>query len=225
MADFLEAERGLYGRAPRGLERVDARVKLAVAAAGILANVLLPSAGLSLSLAAAALLGLAATRVAPRRAALFILAPLWATLMVALGFSLGFGRTPWLRLGPLTLYREGAALGGAAALRVLAEMGLAAALMLTTPFTDLLKALRWFRVPEVVVDVLAAMYRYIFVLFEEYRSMAAAAKARGGFSGYRRSLSTLGLITAQGFLRALDRAERVDQAVRARGGAWKAGRA
>jgi cobalt/nickel transport system permease protein len=217
LADFLATEHGLYGRAPRGLDRWDARVKLALTAAAILSNVLLAKLGLSALLVALAWIGMAVSRIPWRQAAVFIMAPAWATLLVALGFSLGFGSEPLFRWGPLTFYREGAALALAAALRVLAEMSWIAALMLTTPFVDLLDALRWFRVPPVVVDTLGAMYRYIAVLFEEYKSMAAAAKSRGGFSSYFSALKTLGQIAAQGFLRALDRAERIDQAMRARG--------
>jgi cobalt/nickel transport system permease protein len=89
--------------------------------------------------------------------------------------------------------------------------------MLTTPFVDILAALRWCRVPPVVVDTLGAMYRYIFVLFEEYKSMSASAKARGGYNGTVKGMTTAGMILGQGFMRALDRAQRIDQAMRARG--------
>ena len=217
LSDFLVSEHGIYSRPPHGLDKWDARLKLGLCTGAILANVLLPNISLSLALVLVAWLGLAFSRVAPRQAALFIVAPLWATVMVMLGFSLGFGTQVLYHLGPISFYREGVALGLAAALRVVAEMSWTAALMLTTPLTDILAALRWYKIPAVVTDVLAAMYRYIFVLFDEYKSMAAAAKARGGFKGYRRSLATLGLILAQGFLRALDRAERVDMAMRVRG--------
>jgi len=217
LTDFIATEHGLYGRPPRGLDRWDARVKLALCAAAVLSNVLVARAGLSAALVALAWAGLIASRIAWRQAMAFILAPAWATLIVMIGFGLGFGTQPLWSLGPLTLYREGLFMGLSAGLRVLAEMSWAAALMLSTHFTDILAALRWFRVPPVLVDTLAAMYRYIFVLFDEYKSMASSAKARGGFNGYLRMLSTVGMILAQGFLRALDRAERIDMAMRVRG--------
>jgi cobalt/nickel transport system permease protein len=215
--DFLAAEASLYRQAPRGLARWDARLKLGLATAAILANVLLPSAPLSTGLWLAAWLGLGLSRVAWRQAALFIFAPLWTTLMVVVGFSWGFGTTVLVQWGPLTFYREGLLMGLAAGLRVLAEMSWMAALILTTPFTEILAALRWFRVPEVVVDLLAAMYRYVFLLFDEYQTMRSAAMARGGFQDYRTGMATMGQILAQIFMRALERAERVDQAMRVRG--------
>lgn len=217
LSDFLAAEAKLYGEAPRGLGRWDARVKLLLCLAAVLLNVLVLHMGLSAVLAGLALLGLLISRVPWRQALLFVVAPLWATLMVVLGFGFGFGSTPLFHWGPLTFYREGLLQGAAAGLRVLVEMSWIAALVLTTPFTEILAALRWYRVPAVLVDLLASMYRYVFLLFDEYSAMKSAARARGGFATWRAGMGTLGLILAQVFMRALDRAERIDQAMRVRG--------
>lgn len=217
LTDFLAAETALYGQPRRGLARWDARVKLALCSVAVLANVLWARADLSAALGAVAVTGLLVSRVPWRQSLLFIFAPLWATLMVVFGFAWGFGTTVWLQLGPVTLYREGLLMGLNAGLRVLAEMSWMAALMLTTPFTEILAALRWYRMPAALVDLLAAMYRYVFLLFDEYSSMSAAARARGGYRDWRTGLSTLGLILAQIFMRALDRAERIDMAMRVRG--------
>lgn len=217
LQDFLAAESSLYGHALRGLARWDARLKVALTATAVLVNVLWPSTPRSAALWLLAWTGLAWSRVAWRQAALFIFAPLWATLVVVAGYSWGFGSTVLLQWGPLTFYREGLLQGLAAGLRVLAEMSWMAALILTTPFTDILAALRWFKVPALVVDLLAAMYRYVFLLFDEFQTMQSAARARGGFKDYRTGMASLGLILAQIFMRALERAERVDQAMRVRG--------
>jgi cobalt/nickel transport system permease protein len=217
LVDFLAAEAALYGGQRRGLGRWDARLKLLLCTLAILANVLFVSRGLSVGLWVLAWTGLAVSRVPWRQAALFIFAPLWATVMVILAFSLGFGGSAVAHWGPFTLYKEGMEQGLAAGLRVLAEMSWVAALMLTTPFGEIMAALRWFKLPATLVDLLAAMYRYVFLLYDEYLSMRAAARARGGYNGYWRGLRTLGQILAQIFLRALERAERIDQAMRVRG--------
>ena len=217
LQDFLAAEASLYGQIPRGLARWDARLKVALTTLAVLSNVLWPSATLSIWLWFAAWLGLALSRVPWRQAALVIFPPLWEKLLVIIGFGWGFGNTPLAHWGPLTFYREGLTMGLTAGLRVLAEMSWMAALILTTAFTDILAALRWFKIPAIVVDLLAAMYRYVFLLFDEYQTMRAAARARGGYQNYRTSMATLGQILAQIFMRALERAERVDQAMRVRG--------
>lgn len=217
VSDFLAAENSLYGQAPRGLGRWDARVKLALSAVLLLANVLVARPDLSAVIWLSAWVGLAWSRVPWRQAALFIFAPLWATLIVVLGYGWGFGTEPLFHVFGVAFYKEGLLQGASAGLRVLAEMSWMAALMLTTPFRDILAGLRWFKVPEAFTELLAAMYRYVFLLFDEYQSMRAAARARGGYSNYLTGMRTLGLILAQIFMRALDRAERVDQAMRVRG--------
>lgn len=218
VSDFLAAEHSLYGRTRlRGLARWDARLKLALIGVLLLANVLIPRAALSAFLWILAWAALLWTRVPWRQAVLFVLAPLWATLLVVLGYGWGFGREPLFHVLGVAFYKEGLLQGGAAGLRVLAEMSLMAALMLSTPFRDILAALRWWRVPTAFTELLAAMYRYVFLLFDEYQSMRAAAQARGGYSNYLSGMRTLGLILAQIFMRALDRAERIEQAMRVRG--------
>lgn len=217
LSDFLAAEAKLYGQAPRGLGRWDARLKLGLCLPAVALNVLWPDPRLSAGLWLAAWAGLAWTRVPWRQALLFVVAPLWATLMVVAGFGFGFGETVLFRVGPLAYRLEGLQQGLQVGLRVLAEVSWIAALVLTTPFGEILAALRWFRVPAVLVDLLAAMYRYTFLLFDEYQAMTAAARARGGQRDWRTRMATLGLVLAQVFLRALDRAERVDQAMRVRG--------
>lgn len=218
LADLLKAEKAMAGRLRCGLRRIDARLKLALVVAAVLGNVVLLDYRLSLGLLLAAWAGMAASRAPWRHIAWFVLAPLWATLPVVIGLALGLGQTPWLQIGHLTVYSEGLAQGGQAALRVLADTAWAGLLFLTTPFTEILAALRWFRLPVVVTDTLGFMYRYVFLLWEEFSAMRVSARARGGLSGWRREWQTTGAITAQVFLRAYDRAQRIQQAMQARGG-------
>ncbi len=55
---------------------------------------------------------------------------------------------------------------------------LGALLALTTPWPSILKSLRWFRVPAVLVAILAMTYRYIFVILETARDTFTARKSR-----------------------------------------------
>ena len=57
-------------------------------------------------------------------------------------------------------------------------------LVSTTPFFELLKALRWFRVPMIVSSLLLFTYRFIFLLLDELERMKMARTARG-FNGGR----------------------------------------
>jgi cobalt/nickel transport system permease protein len=217
ISDFLAVEESLYGRRAHGLRLVDARIKLRTAVALVLANVLWAEPRFSAALLAFCWILMAWTRVQVKQALWFLLAPAWATALVVLGFSVGFGHEALGSLGPLTFYREGLMQGLAAGLRVLAEMGCAAALMLSTPFSLVLNALRWYRLPEPLVETLGFMYRYVFMLFDEAEAMRDAARSRGGFASWRDGLQTTGQILAHLFIRAYDRAFRVALAMRARG--------
>lgn len=85
------------------------------------------------------------------------------------------------------------------------------------PFEQLLVTLRRFRVPAVLVAMLAFMYRYSFVVWDELGKMRTARKARSFRGGMRlewkAAIQLIGLL----LIRALGRAERVHGAMCARG--------
>ena len=100
----------------------------------------------------------------------------------------------------------------------MAEMSWLALLIMTTSISNILNALRWYKVPEVLVSTLGYIYRYIFLLFDEFMTMRGSAKIRGGYTNLLTSFKTSGLIVAQIFFRAYDRSERISQAIQVRGG-------
>ena len=66
----------------------------------------------------------------------------------------------------------------------------------TTPMSDIIGALRKARCPDVIIDLMYFMYRYIFILTALHREMRDAAKSRLGFLDYRSSLRSTGMIYA-----------------------------
>ncbi len=187
---------------PRGLYRLDPRLKLAALPAVVILNVGVARLELSLGLMLTSLGLFAWSRIPARSFLLFFLAPAWATLVVFLGFSVGFGQTPVGSIGPLTFYREGLLQGAAAAARVGCDISWIAAVFLSTPFMAILAALRWFRFPEILIDVIRLAYRYTFLLQEEFSRMREASANRGGFKSYSRALQSTALILARILLRA-----------------------
>jgi cobalt/nickel transport system permease protein len=92
------------------------------------------------------------------------------------------------------------------------------ALVSTTTFGDLLKALAWFRLPKLFLIELSFLYRYLFVLVEEVMRLkrARACRAVGpGRLGWR--LRATGGIIGNLFVRTLERGERIYAAMAARG--------
>lgn len=200
-----------------GVYAWDPRLKLSLLVVAIGANVFIAHLNLSVSLFAISL-GLAIwSKIPVKLFALFFLAPAWATLIVFLGFSAGFGITPVFSLGPVTLYREGMIQGLSAAARVASDMSWMAVVFLTTPFNRVMEALKWFRVPAILIDTIGMTYRYAFLLIEEFHHMRDAARSRGGFRGYRNKQRSTAMILAQVILRAYDRANRIQTAMVSRG--------
>lgn len=99
----------------------------------------------------------------------------------------------------------------------------AGTLALTTPFNDILKALRFLRLPSVLVAVMSLMYRYIFVLVEEAQRLRRAREARsarvqeGGGGSIPWQAKVTGKMVGSLFLHTYERGERIYQAMLSRG--------
>jgi cobalt/nickel transport system permease protein len=89
----------------------------------------------------------------------------------------------------------------------------------TTPFAELLGALRRWHTPRVMLTTLALMYRYLPVLVEESKRMERARASRTFQLRRRMRWANLAMIVGQLFIRTADRAERIYLAMCARG--WK----
>jgi cobalt/nickel transport system permease protein len=87
----------------------------------------------------------------------------------------------------------------------------------TTPMSAILDALRRMHVPSVFVTVLALTYRYLFVLTDETTRMRRARQSRTFVKRRRFEWQSLASVAAVLFVRTSDRAERVYQAMVARG--------
>jgi cobalt/nickel transport system permease protein len=87
----------------------------------------------------------------------------------------------------------------------------------TTPFSGLLELLRNWRVPHLLITLLALLYRYLFVLVDELGRMQRARTSRT-FTGKRAVVwPSLASVVSQLFVRSTERAERIYAAMRARG--------
>ncbi len=155
-----------------------------------------------------------------------------ATAVLLLGVYMS--RIPWGEIGRVLLRLEPLALGvslvaglGAAGLSgglflaAKCNLCILTALLLsgTTPFPELVRAMRRARFPSLLVTTLALMYRYRRVLIDEAermrRARAARTMTRRRWHVWRMSSGVIGRL----FVRASERAERLYGAMLARG--WK----
>jgi cobalt/nickel transport system permease protein len=101
--------------------------------------------------------------------------------------------------------------------RVLGAVSAILLLGSVTPAYKIFHGLRWFRVPEGWVEIALLVYRYTFTLLDQTADVAAAQKMRLGYSGVRRSLTSLGVLAGTVVIRSMDQAMRTYEAMSLRG--------
>lgn len=195
----------LLAARPGPLARLDARAPLLLAAALLLAC--LGSSGwpLPAGIGFAAVAGGLALRVPPLLLLARLAVPL---LMVAV-------------LAAIRLHlqgRAGLAEAGLLASRVLGASAVLVLLGSTVPVPRLAAALRWLRVPALLVELLLLIYRFTFVLLDRAESGADALRLRLGWADRRRRLASSGQLAGLVLLRAVDQSARTAEAMRLRGG-------
>ena len=208
---------------PRRLQRVDARLKLAVVVVLLVVNLLAGWAVSLVLLVIAATLLLVWQRVRPAALAIRLVPALVVAAMLVLlrGFTMPGSSILSLHLPGLTTVSftaEGVAAGADLGLVVLAGVMLMLVLGLTTPLPALLSALRWYRVPALLVEIGMLMYRYLFLFVEEAGRMRQAQRLRGPSVSWSRAMGGFSRLGANLLIRSFDRSQRVYDAQRLRGG-------
>lgn len=117
----------------------------------------------------------------------------------------------------LSLSWAGLGLAAAVSLRSLAAVACLAFLILTTPVPDLLGLARRMGMPAALAELAYLMHRLVFVVLERASAARQAQAARLGYSGFRTSIRSLGMLASGLFLRSLDRGRRLDLGLAARG--------
>jgi cobalt/nickel transport system permease protein len=149
---------------------------------------------------------------------LFLLGGAALPFVLVLPWTLADERLPWWEWGPLALHPYGLEVGAAITLRLWAIGLLAAILIQTTRWSELLAALRHLGVPASLVWIVALSRQYAHVLAQEYRRLRSALRMRGfRLRGTWHSYRTLGYVCGALVVQGAERAERVTAAMRCRG--------
>ena len=195
-----------HGRHESPIHRLPAALKLGVALGVIVATVLAPVQWRGWFIGVAGLLVLTALL---SRLPLFFL---FRRLLVLSPFVLG-----------VVLVNAFQPAGRANWLGVVVKSGLCLLTVIlvsnTTPFSQILRVLKSVRVPALLITTIALMHRYLFVLMDEAERMRRARASRTFTRGRRFHWRTLATVVGQLFIRASERAERIYDAMCARG--WK----
>jgi cobalt/nickel transport system permease protein len=196
----------LHSRRDSPVSRLPAVFKLGVGLVIIVGTVLAPPRAVSWFVGAAAFLLI--TAVLSRIPPLFLLKRLaWLSPLI-LGVALVNALQPAARGSWLTV----AAKSTICLLTIILVSN-------TTPFSRILRVLKAARVPGLLITTLALMHRYLFVLVEEAERMRRARASRTFTHRRGARWQTLSTVVSQLFVRASERAERIYDAMCARG--WK----
>ena len=195
-----------HSRQDSPIHRLPAALKFAAALAFVLTTVLMPKAqpaGLGV-VAGVLVLGAMASRIQP----LFLLKRLLLLEPLVLGVAV------------LMLFQPD---GLQVFLTILLKTNLCLLTTIllsnTTPFAEILCVLKRIHVPWLMVSTLTLMHRYLFVLMDESERMRRARASRTFTRGRRFHWHSLATVVGQLFIRASERAERIYEAMCARG--WK----
>jgi cobalt/nickel transport system permease protein len=211
------------------IHRLDPRVKIAVTVVFILSNVLLPDGAWLAFACSFAFLMLLTWRAKLGFRFVFtrsLVALPFALAAVTAIFSVPGEPVLAIKIGPWMLIATDAGVIRFVSiiLRSWLSVQMAIVLTATTPFPDLIHALRHLRIPGVLVSTIAFMYRYLFVLSDETvrllrardaRSAQLEGKQSGGSAIWQAQVA--GNMAGQLFLRSYERSERIYNAMLARG--------
>jgi cobalt/nickel transport system permease protein len=220
-----------YQPRPSLIHRLDPRVKFVLTLAFILATALTPPRAwpiyillfsLVLSVEILSELGVGAILRRSSLALSFVLAalPVIVTVKGLPLLSLPIG--PWT----LTVTLEGVERFASVAAKSWLSAQMAIVLAASTPFPDLLLAMRAIKIPRLLVAIIGLMWRYLFVLVDEALRLMRARQARsghpatpgarvGGSIAWRARVT--GGMAGNLFVRSFDRADRIYAAMASRG--------
>ncbi|HHT9125838.1 MAG TPA: cobalt ECF transporter T component CbiQ [Candidatus Brocadiia bacterium] len=150
-----------------------------------------------------------------------MLLPLFFAIFILMIKGLHEGQTPVFSVSPLgydlILRREGLQAGCLIFFKVMGGISLILLLSFTTTIADLCAGARWLRIPEVLLELLFLMYRYIFLFLEEVSRVRTAQRCRLGYSTWRKTIHSFGTLGGMLMVRTISRAESTHTAMRSRG--------
>ncbi|MBT0663906.1 cobalt ECF transporter T component CbiQ [Geobacter pelophilus] len=117
----------------------------------------------------------------------------------------------------VTCHQDGLLEGCRIAGRIMGAVAVVATVGFATPFTEILAALAWLKVPQGLIEVTMFAWRYLFVLADDAQVVYAAQRNRLGYVGYRRSFRSFGTLAGALVIKAFDTSQTMTTAMVQRG--------
>ncbi|WP_158291382.1 cobalt ECF transporter T component CbiQ [Desulfosporosinus sp. Sb-LF] len=203
------------------LSHVDGRIKLFLTVAGLLAATstrswLLPFCFGILSILLLNLVGVSGHLLWRRLRPILFLAIFVGATQIFIN-----GHTPWFEWNIFSFhligYHEGLMRGSLFAARIFGGISVMSVLTFTTTVQEWIQALAWFRVPQLVIEIMTLAYSSLFTLLDELERLQKAQHMRLGYGTWWRTIQSIGAIGGILFIRVFDKSVRLWQAMRCRG--------
>ena len=91
--------------------------------------------------------------------------------------------------------------------RVLASISSTFFLALTTPLNNIIKILKKLKLPNVLIELLVLIYRFIFIVLDESKDIIIAQEMKFGYNNMKNSYRSIALLIKSLFIRVLLRYE------------------
>ena len=160
-------------------------------------------------------------RVSPRFYSKLLLAPMGfaAAGILIIAFFSGSGQDllSFKLIGyPLSIKADGLELALLVLSRSLSGICCLYFLALTTPMIELFAVFKASRLPESLIELTMLIYRYIFVFLEIAFSIMYDQTIRLGYSNFKRSIKSIGMLTSTLFIRSLEQGDKLFIAMNSR---------
>lgn len=211
----------VYARRNNWLTEVDVRVKLLYIVFLLAINLLTKNIFIPLFFLSVSSILLLSVKIPFTAILRSMLLPLSFAVFLLLIRGLHEGERVWFSLSivgyKVVLKEEGLWNGLQTCSKVLGGISLVILLSFTTTISQLCAGLKWFRVPNTIIDLLALIYRYIFLFLDEVDTMWTAQKTRLGHTSWKKTIKSFGILGGMLVIRAFARAEQTYEAMHARG--------
>jgi cobalt/nickel transport system permease protein len=206
-----------HGSSP--IHSLDARVKIAIfilfSCYAILVRDLLSIRTLIVGCALVVLLLL--TRVSPGHIAAKYLRLIWIVILMTFLLPFQGSDRVLFNFYGLKIYQKGLMLQLTICTRSTILLLAMILVNLSTPFTISLNALRWYRAPVIFVNLLAYVYRFLFIFIDELERLFICWESRYSRLRLGKRFYYLSNLIGALFVRAFERSEHIYMAMKARG--------
>ncbi|MBF0278868.1 MAG: cobalt ECF transporter T component CbiQ [SAR324 cluster bacterium] len=90
-------------------------------------------------------------------------------------------------------------------------------LLLTIPFTDIIRSLRKYGCPVLITELLTLMYRFIYVLTDTAGQLLIAQQVRVGYRNWKTGIRSIGIVTSQLLLQTFTNYRMISLGLNSRG--------